>query len=140
MMAIHELGHVLSTKINGGTIDYVELRPWLLSQTERHGSTHELVDVWAGPLFGSIAPVLIWLVLRSRSEILKFYTGFWAGFCLIINGLYLALGWWGGEANDSGELLKGGTPLAILIGLGLLMAASGLYGIHVLLERERSKT
>ena len=140
MMAIHELGHILSTKLNGGVIDSVELRPWMLSQTERHGSAHELMDIWAGPLFGSLAPVLIWLMGRKLNERPRYYAAAWAGICLIINGMYLALGWLTGEANDSGEIVEAGTSPILIVLVGAALAGSGLYGIHVLLERDRTNS
>lgn len=130
MMAVHEAGHVLSVKWNGGTVDHVELRPWLLSQTERHGSAHELMDLWAGPLFGSFIPVLIWLMIRKRSQVAAIYSGFWAEFCLIINGGYLALGWLAGTNNDSGEIVAMGTSPIILVSIGLVLLGIGLYGMH----------
>ena len=55
MMAMHELGHIVSASINGAIIERVELVPWAFSQTVRYGSKHPVIDVWAGAVVGGRA-------------------------------------------------------------------------------------
>ncbi|MDA3962388.1 MAG: hypothetical protein PF961_16495 [Planctomycetota bacterium] len=128
-MAVHELGHVLGTWICGGTVETVVLWPWTISQTIRSGSCAPLVDTWAGAVLGSLIPIAIWLLLKRTRFIWP--VQFFAGFCAIANGLYLACGW-PLAAGDAGELVTLGTPPWALITFGIPTALGGLLIWHLL--------
>lgn len=55
---------------------------------------------------------------------------FFAGFCLIANGVYLALGSFEGIA-DAGDMIWLGTPQWVLIVFGLLTAPFGFWLWHL---------
>jgi hypothetical protein len=129
MMVFHELGHVVSVTINGGTIDRVILRPWTFSQTIRSGSRHEALDIWAGPLFGIAIPLVLSLVARRVAGRLVGFVQFFAGFCLIANGVYLGVGWTAG-VGDAGELMDLGFPVWPMVLFGAACLVGGLFIWH----------
>jgi hypothetical protein len=59
--------------------------------------------------------------LRSR---LFYLLQFFAGFCLIANGVYLGVGSFGG-VGDAGDLLRHGAPQWMLIIFGLVCVPAG---------------
>jgi Peptidase M50B-like len=62
MQAVHEAGHVLGAKLTGGRVEAVCLHPLTISHTELSENPVPLVVVWAGPVFGIIAPLLAWVI------------------------------------------------------------------------------
>jgi len=137
MMAIHELGHVLACLVTGATIEAVILWPWTISQTVRSGSRWPLIDTWAGPLFGMLAPLALWLLVARRPA--GGWIGGWAGFCLVANGAYLGGGWLA-PGGDAVELMQMGVPVGVLIGVGALGMGGGLWLWHHLLEARRRRS
>ena len=65
MQAVHELGHVLGAITTGGHVTKVVLHPCTISRTDVHPNPHPLFVVWAGPLVGSVLPVLAFLLARA---------------------------------------------------------------------------
>ena len=68
-------------------------------------------------------------VTRKRRGFASQAIRFFAGFCLIANGAYLAIGQFDG-VGDAGDLLRGGVPRWILIAVGLISVAGGLLPWH----------
>lgn len=134
MMAVHEFGHVLGCFVSGATIEYVTLWPWTISQTMRSGSHSPLVDTWAGPLVGMVAPLMIWICCRRFK--VGDWIGGWTGFCLIVNGVYLAAGWIE-SAGDAADLVHLGMPVWLLIVVGSVAGGLGLWCWHIILDRRR---
>ena len=108
MQAVHELGHVLGALISGGEVRRVVLHPLTISRADLAANPHPLFVVWAGPMFGTLLPLLAWLgakrFLRERAFVWRFY----AGFCLIANGAYIGLGSFD-RIGDCGEMLRHGS-------------------------------
>lgn len=130
MMAIHESGHALAGWFTGGHVVRVVVPLWGFSRTDVSPNPNPVVEVWAGPLWGSIVPLLVWLAIRRPWKAWRFF----AGFCLIANGSYLAAGW-AMHAGDAWELVQFGTPRWVLIVVGGGMSAGGLYIWHLLGRR-----
>lgn len=136
MMASHESGHVIGTLVTGGGIDHLELSPLTFSQTHTSPNPKPLLVVWAGPIVGVLDPLLAWLLVtwlkrRDPSEwrgIEAVFT-FLAGFCLLANGAYLGLGWID-RVGDTGEMMRLGTPISVMIGVGLACMVGGLALWH----------
>jgi len=134
MMASHEAGHVIATLLSGGRIARIDLSPLAFSQTHLSVNPHPLFVVWAGPVMGVVDPVLAWLVavmLRRRDDMARFEPAFafLAGFCLIANGVYLGLGWVD-RVGDTGEMMRLGTPVAVMIAFGVVCVGLGLALWH----------
>lgn len=133
MMALHELGHCLGAMATGGRIESVEMPLLGFSRTVVTGGCWPLLVVWAGPLVGATAPLLFLAMLgflRRRAErptnhILQFF----AGFCLLANGLYIGAGAFIG-AGDCHELMQLGSPAWLLVAFGLSSSTGGLYAWH----------
>lgn len=134
MMAVHELGHVLGCLVSGATIEVVVLWPWTISETVRSGSAAPLIDTWAGPIVGSVLPVLLWSIIRRWRH--AAWVGGWAGFCCVANGIYLGVGW-SDAVGDAGDLLRLGMPAWALAVVGGLMLIGGIWIWHALVERHQ---
>jgi len=128
MQLVHETGHVIGAWVTGAHVDRVVLNPLTISRTDVSRNTAPLVVVWAGPVFGALAPVLIWLiatVARSGAFLFRFF----AGFCLVANGLYLAVGSFD-RVGDCGEILRHGSPMWSLWLFGLVTVPAGVLLWH----------
>ena len=132
MMAIHESGHVLAAWAAGGRVRRVVLPLAGFSRTDVEPNPSPRLEIWGGPLVGSVIPLLAWLLVRKKcSNWLKALLGFCAGLCLVANGAYLGIGWMM-SAGDAADLAKLGTPIWLLIVVGLMDVAIGLYVWHTL--------
>lgn len=120
MTFLHELGHVIGGWLGGGRLVDYELAPWHLPYSLHTPDPHPRLTLWAGPLFGVIAPVLAALIIRCN------WATFIADFCLLANGCYLALAWLSGDRLlDTPRMLAAGIRpfeivafCAITIGIG----------------------
>lgn len=125
MMVVHELGHVLHLWLSGGRVDYVVLHPLMLSYTHPAENPHPLFVAWGGALWGCLVPWGLLGVVRLVARPYAYLAAFFAGFCLIANGAYLA-----GDAflqgGDGRELVQYGTPPWLLVVLGLPLVVLGL--------------
>jgi len=125
MQVVHELGHVSAAVITRGTVARVVLHPLEISRTDLKENPSPLVVCWGGPLLGAMAPVLVWAIAKWRRFSGAFWLQFFAGFCLIANGAYLAIGVREG-IGDAGDLLKYGAPVWSLYAFGFVAIPVGL--------------
>jgi hypothetical protein len=129
MQIIHELGHVFAAWSTHGTVLRVVLPPLGISRTDVQPNPKPIVVAWAGPIFGSLMPMLLFQFGRLARLRLNFLLQFFAGFCLIANGLYIACGSFDG-VGDAGDLLRSGSPTWLLWLFGLLTVPSGFWLWH----------
>ncbi len=129
MQVVHELGHFLAGILTGADGIQVYLHPCIISRTDVRVNPHPGIVVWAGPLVGVLFPFLVYGIAKfSKSPGLYLYR-FFAGFCLITNGVYIAFGP-GGSNADSGVMLAYGSTRWIMALFGLLTIPLGLYFWH----------
>ena len=127
MMLVHESGHVLGALATGGTVQRVVWGPFILSRTDVSPNPSPLLVAWVGPVIGSALPVLAMAALwRTRA---RRPAAFFAGFCLIANGVYIGVGWFD-RAGDAGEMIRLGSPRWMLVMFGTIAATSGLWIWH----------
>jgi hypothetical protein len=126
MQIVHELGHVLTAYASGEAISKIILHPLVISRTDVSHDRHPLLVVWGGPALGTLLPLALLAVARALRCGLCYLIQFFAGFCLIANGLYLGVGSFGG-VGDAGDLLRHGGPQWTLIAFGLVCAPAGLW-------------
>jgi hypothetical protein len=126
MMAVHELGHVVGALVTGGTVERVVLHPLAISRTDVAPNPWPGVVVWLGPLIGSALPLLLLAIVPRRFTTLSSVARFFAGFCLVANGAYIALGSFS-SVGDCGEMLRTGTPHWAMFCFGLLAIPLGFY-------------
>ncbi|MBX3438686.1 MAG: M50 family metallopeptidase [Planctomycetaceae bacterium] len=129
MMAVHELGHAAAAWATGGTVTKVVLHPLGISRTDVAPNPHPLAVAWAGPMFGMLLPLLLWQACKAAQLPGVHVLQFFAGFCLIANGAYLAGGSIQG-IGDAGDLLRWGAPLWSLWVFGALTMPLGLFLWH----------
>jgi hypothetical protein len=111
MVTTHELGHIVSGCCLGATLDDFDIRPWRLQYSLFSSDSHPLLTLWGGPVLGVLAPLAV-AMLFSTPEI-----WFVADFCLLANGVYLALAWIAGDSHlDTPRILQhGGSPVVVAI-------------------------
>jgi hypothetical protein len=129
MQAVHELGHVSSAWLTGGRVQRVVLHPFTISRTDLAENPSPLVVVWAGPILGALLPILLWLTAATIKMPGSFALRFFAGFCLIANGLYISLGSFG-HIGDCGEMLRHGSAFWQLWLFGLFTVPAGIWLWH----------
>ena len=129
MQFVHEFGHLLGAWLTGATVQQVILSPLTISRTDLIQNPSPLVVVWLGPVFGAIAPVLIWWAANVFQWKATFVLRFFAGFCLIANGAYLGFGSFDG-VGDCGEMLKYGSPIWSLWIFAVLTIPVGFWFWH----------
>jgi hypothetical protein len=129
MQAVHELGHVLGAVATGGQVVHVALHPCSISRTDVYPNPHPLAVVWAGPLAGVLFPLAAWLLARATRVPGDYLFRFFAGFCLVANGVYIGLAALIGVA-DAGDMLRHGSPLWQPLAYGLLTAPLGFWLWH----------
>lgn len=126
MQASHEAGHVLGAWLTGGRVAQVVLHPLTISRTDLDHNPHPLAVVWAGPAFGVLAPLAIWLIAVAGRASIAFLLRFFAGFCLVANGAYIGVGaFW--RIGDCGEMLRTGSGLWQLVLFGAVAMPTGLW-------------
>src|ERR1700752_5121078 len=103
MQAVHEFGHVLGAWLTGGRVERVVLHPLTISRTDLAENPQPLIVAWAGPLIGVAFPVVAWGLVAMARMPGKRLLQFFAGFCLIANGLYIGVGSFNG-IGDCGDL------------------------------------
>lgn len=109
MTVVHESGHVVCGWLGGGTLQEADLRPWSLPHSHFAPDPRPLLTVWGGPVIGVLLPLGVAVAVRQR------WMWFIAHFCILANGLYLAVAWFTGEQHlDTARLLQHGAhPISI---------------------------
>ena len=130
MQAVHELGHVILARVTGGEVIKVALHPLTVSRTDLGLNPHPLTVVWGGPIVGSGLPLLgfglaAWLRIPGT-----YLFRFFAGFCLMANGIYIGIGRFLAEGADPWVMTENGSPRWLLIGFGIITFPLGLYLWH----------
>jgi hypothetical protein len=129
MQAVHELGHVLGAWLTGGTVTQVVLSPLTISRTDLNHNPSPLFVAWSGPVFGIIAPLILWGIALMTRFPSAFVLRFFAGFCLVANGLYIALGSFN-RIGDCGEMLRHGSQPWQLWLFGAIACPFGIWLWH----------
>jgi hypothetical protein len=129
MQAVHEFGHVLGAWLTGGRVAQVVLHPLTISRTDLAENPHPLPVVWAGPLLGVLLPLFLWSIAAAFHVPGAFVLRFFAGFCLIANGAYIAVGSFD-HIGDAGVMLRQGSPTWQLWLFGIVAVPLGLWLWH----------
>ena len=130
MMLVHEFGHVVGAWLSGGQVQHVTWHPTVFSSTYVEPNPQPLLVVWCGPLIGVLLPLCIAGLIRGLKLSTSHLFTFFAGFCLIANGTYIALGSFEGIA-DAGDMLWLGTPQWVLVVFGVVTVPAGFWLWHL---------
>ena len=125
MQAVHEVGHVLGAWAGGETVSKVVFHPLTISRTDASHDRHPLLVVWSGPILGSLLPLVVLGITKLLRSGLFYLFQFFAGFCLVANGVYVGVGSFGG-VGDAGNLMRYGAHRWTLIVFGLACVPLGL--------------
>ncbi|QEG41811.1 hypothetical protein UC8_38380 [Roseimaritima ulvae] len=110
MVVTHECGHLIGGLLGGATLTEVDLAPWRLPYSLHSPDPLPLVTLWAGPIVGVLIPVLVAAICR------RLWVWFIADFCMLANGVYLALAWISGDRFlDTPRLLAAGAPPVTIV-------------------------
>ena len=129
MMAVHELGHIAGAMATGGTVERVVLHPLTISRTDVSPNPNPTLVVWFGPILGCVIPALIWCFVPPTFSIARKIALFFAGFCLLANGAYIAIGSFE-RVGDCGVMLQHGSPLWTLLLFGAITIPAGFFLWH----------
>jgi hypothetical protein len=124
--AVHELGHVAGALWTGGRVERIVLHPLAISRTDVRPNPHPLIVTWAGPVVGVALPLAARAACWRVNSIVRDLVSFFAGVCLIANGLYLGLGSFF-QIGDAGDLLRHGAGAWQLWIFGALATPLGLW-------------
>jgi hypothetical protein len=125
MMIVHEAGHVLLAWACGETVSRVVLHPLAISRTDVSHDKQPLLVAFGGPLVGVAVPLAAFGVAAYLRSSASYLFRFFAGFCLLANGLYVGAGSIS-RVGDAGDLLRFGCPGWVLVAFGLATAPLGL--------------
>lgn len=125
MMSAHELGHVLAVWVTEGTVTRVVLHPLAFSRTDVLPNPSPLLVVWAGPTIGILLPLLLWLLVKFTVKAAAWLFQFFVTFCLLVNGIYIGLGWTQ-RIGDAGDMLRLGSERWQLVAYGVACVAAAL--------------
>ena len=126
MSAVHELGHVLGAVSTGGRVERVVLDPLAISRTDVRPNPHPLLVAWSGPIVGVALPLAALATCPRGRRVLRVLISFFAGVCLIANGLYLGVGSFF-RIGDAGDLLRHGAAAWQLWLFGAVTVPLGLW-------------
>ena len=127
MQAVHELGHVSrrNDQRRQSRGSHVASCHNIL-YTRLAENPHPLFVAWMGPLIGVVLPLVAFAFARWAKLPGWYLIQFFAGFCLIANGAYLAFGSFD-RVGDAGDMLRHGTPIALLWLFGLITIPVGFW-------------
>ena len=130
VQGVHELGHVLLAWVTKGEVTKVALHPLIVSRTDLAENPNPLAVVWGGPVIGSLLPLAAFGAASLRRFPGIYLFRFFAGFCLVANGVYIGTGWLIANGADPGVMIENGSPTWLLVVFGLLTFPAGLYLWH----------
>lgn len=126
MILAHESGHVLHAWLSGGQVSRTVLTPTVSARTELSHNPHPRFVAWGGAVWGCVIPLLLLGVVRWLSPQHAYLARFFAGFCLIANGAYLASAAWL-PMGDASDLLRHGAWRWQLVLFGIATIPLGFY-------------
>ena len=128
-MVVHEFGHALTAWLTGGSVALMVLHPQQISWTTFSSNPHPQLTAWGGALGGSVFPVVFLLIARRLRSPGLYLFRFFAGFCLIANGLYLFVDSFG-RGGDGHTLIQYGASQWELLLFGIVATPLGFWLWH----------
>jgi len=131
LQVVHEAGHVLHALASGGTVVRVVLWPTTISETLVAPNPHPRFVAWGGPIWGCLIPLAVWGLVWATARRYAFLARFFAGACLVANGVYLGTSTFiGGCALDGPVILANGGSIWSVLLFSLAAVVMGFYAWH----------
>jgi hypothetical protein len=130
MQAAHECGHVLISHATGGKVIRAAIHPLIISRTDICSNPHPLAVVWGGPGLGCAIPLLAFGIAALCRAPGVYLFRFFAGFCLVANGIYIGAGSFLANGADPKVMTDSGSPRWVLCGFGIIALLLGLFLWH----------
>jgi hypothetical protein len=128
MMVLHEAGHVLHGWLSSAQIAEIHLPLLGFSRTDFIVNPHPLFVAWGGAVWGCLLPLAILAVVYYAVRNYSYLARWFAGFCLIANGAYLAAGsFYKSGADDAGVIMQAGGAQWQLLLSGIPTVILGIY-------------
>lgn len=128
-MVVHEFGHAVTAWLSGGSVSLMVLHPLQISWTSFSRNPHPQLVAWGGPFWGTLLPVLFLTAAHMMRFPALYLFRFFAGFCLIGNGLYLLVDSFG-RGGDGGTLIHSGASQWELLLFGVVTIPLGFWLWH----------
>ena len=128
-MVVHEFGHALTAWLTGGSVSLIILHPLQISWTSFARNPHPQLVAWGGPVWGALLRVFFLIAARLLRSPGLYLFRFFAGFCLIANGLYLFVDSFG-RGGDGGTLIRNGASQWELLAFGVVTIPIGFWFWH----------
>jgi len=128
-MVVHEFGHALTAWFTGGSVALMNLHPLKISWTAFARNPHPQLVAWGGPVWGALLPVVFLATARLVRLPGLYLFRFFAGFCLVANGLYLLVDSFE-RGGDGGTLIRTGASQWELLLFGVLTSPLGFWLWH----------
>jgi len=128
-MVVHEFGHALTSWLTGGSVALMILHPLKISWTSFASNPHPQLVAWGGPFWGALLPVATLGIARLLHLPGVYLFKFFAGFCLIANGLYLIVDSFE-RGGDGGTLIRCGAAQWELLAFGMVVTPLGFWLLH----------
>lgn len=128
-MVVHESGHILVGWATGASLSHVTLHPLQISWSAFSPNPHPQLVAWGGPLLGALLPLGLFAIARAFRAPGIYLFRFFAGFCLVANGVYMLIDVFD-RAGDAGTLLREGASSWQIILFGVITAPLGFWFWH----------
>ena len=128
-MVVHEFGHALTAWLTGGSVVLMVLHPLQISWTTCSPNPHPQLVAWGGAGWGAVLPAVFLLLARLLRSPGLYLFRFFAGFCLIANGLYLFVDSFG-RGGDGGALIQHGASQWEVLLFGIVATPLGFWLWH----------
>ena len=128
-MVVHECGHILVGCATGASLSHVTLHPLQISWSAFARNPHPQFVAWGGPVLGALLPLGLLAIARAFRAPCIYLFRFFAGFCLIANGVYMLIDTFD-RGGDAGTLLRTGASSWQIILFGLIATPLGFWFWH----------
>jgi hypothetical protein len=128
-MVVHEFGHIVAGWASGASLSHVQLHPLQISWSAFSPNPHPQLVAWGGPILGSLVPFGLFALARAVRAPGIYLFQFFAGFCLIANGVYMLIDAFD-RGGDAETLLSHGASTWQIIVFGLIAAPLGFRCWH----------
>jgi hypothetical protein len=136
---LHECGHIAAAKMTGGVLTQLAIAPTDISWSMFSPNPQPLLVAWGGPILGCVFPLLIYFVAVALRANALFLFKFFAGFCLVGNGTYMAVDAFTRVGDGATLITHGAAPwhlcafaaVAVPVGLSLWHGLGTPFGIGI---------